>query len=136
MTADLIKLSWPLERLGEALEALGRSSKLSLGSTHIAHLPHGLDANDEEALGGWITANANLLNLEAQTVFASYAELEKVIRGIGPALIRIRAGKDVRFVALLAAGWRHALLLDPSLRKCKLPARIICSALRLASSKV
>ena len=126
MTADLVKFSWPLERLGEALEVLSRSSKLSQGSAHITPLPNELNPNDDEALGGWISSNADQLNLEAQTVFASYAELEQLIRGIGPALIRFRAGDDVRFLALLAGG----CLLDPSLRKRKVSTKIICSALR------
>ena len=130
MSANLIHLSWPVERLGEALEALGRLSTLSQGSAHITHLPHELDANDDEALGEWISSNADQLNLEAQPVFASYVELEQVIRAIGPALIRLRVGDDVRFLALLTGGWRHAVLLDPSLRKCKVSTSVICSSLR------
>ncbi len=127
MTAGLLQLSWPLERLGEALEALGRLSRLSQGPAHITHVP---DRLDDEALGEWIISHGDLLNLEAQSVFASYAELEKVTRGIGPALIRIRTGNDIRFLALLTSGWRQAVLLDPSLRKRKVSTRIICSALR------
>jgi ATP-binding cassette, subfamily B, bacterial len=130
MTADLLKLSWPPERLGEALEALGRLSKLSRGSTHITQLPDQLHPNNDEALGEWISSNADLLGLETQPVFASYAELEQVIRAIAPALIRVRAGNDVRFLALLASGTRRAILLDPNLKKRKVPAKSICSALR------
>lgn len=126
MTEELIELSWPLERLGEALEALGRLSKFSGGITHLTHLPSVLDPNDDEALGAWISSNAEQLNLEAQPVFASYAELEHVIRAIGPALIRMRVGNDVRFLALPA----NRYLLDPSLRKRKVSTKIICSALR------
>jgi ATP-binding cassette, subfamily B, bacterial len=123
MTTDLVQLSWPPERLGEALEALGRISKLSRGSTHITQFR----SNDDESLGDWISANADLINLEAQTVFASYAELEQVIHTIGPALIRFRAD---RFLALLSSGSRHATLLDPRLKKRKVSTRTICSALR------
>src|SRR5262245_38323056 len=126
MTADLIKLSWPPERLGEALEALSRLSKLSHGSTHITHLPDDLNANDDEALGAWISSNADLLNLETQPVVASYAELEQVIRAIGPALIRIRVGNEARFMALLPNG----TLLDPGLKKRRVSTKIICSVLR------
>jgi hypothetical protein len=50
MIADLATFSWPLERLGEALEALGRASKLSRGSAHITPLPIELRADDDEAL--------------------------------------------------------------------------------------
>ncbi|HYV10773.1 MAG TPA: ABC transporter ATP-binding protein [Pyrinomonadaceae bacterium] len=130
MTADLMQLWWPPERLAEALEALGRLSKLSRGSTHITHLPDELHPNNDEALGEWISANADLLNLEAQPVFASYAELEQVVYSLGPALIRLRIGNEVRFLALLAGGSRRAILLDPGLKKRKVSTSIICSALR------
>src|SRR5262245_27420542 len=128
MTADLIHLWWPPESLGEALEALSRISKLSRGSTQVT--PPDLHANDGEALGEWISSNADLLNLETQTVFASYAELEQVIRALGPALIRVRAGNQVRFLALLSSGSRRAILLDPGLKKRKVSTSIICAALR------
>ena len=130
MTVDLSAASWPLERLGEALESLGRSSKLSRGSAHLTHLPHDLNSNDDEILGSWLTANADQLNLETQSVFASYSEIEQVVRSIGPALIRMRSGDGVRFLALLASGSRHAVLLDPNLKTRKVSTKIICSALR------
>ena len=130
MTTDLVSLSWPLERLGEALEALGRVSKLSAGSAYLSHLPHDLNPNDDEALGSWITVQADQLNLETQSVFASYAELEQVIRALGPALLRFRAGDEVRFLALVAGDSRYAVLLDPALKKRKVPAKIVCSTLR------
>ena len=126
MTADLIQLWWPPERLGEAVEALGRLSKLSRGSTHTTQLPDELHPNDDEALGEWISANADLLSLEAQPVFASYAELEQVIRTLGPAIIRLRINNEFRFLALLAGGSRRAILLDPGLKKRKVSTRIIC----------
>lgn len=129
MSVDLVRLSWPLERLGEAVEALGRFSKLSPGAGHAVHLPRGLDTNDDDAVGDWISLNADHLNLEAQPVFASYAELERVVRAIGPALIRFRAGDDVRFLALLRSG-RRAVLVDASLNKRKVSSRVLCSALR------
>jgi ATP-binding cassette subfamily B protein len=129
MSVNLVRLSWPLERLGEAVEALGRFSKLAPGSAHVVQLPRGLDANDDDAVGEWISVNADRLNLEAQPVFASYAELERVIRGIGPALIRFRAGDEVRFLALLRSG-RRALLVDSSLNKRKVSSSVLCSALR------
>lgn len=132
MSGDLSTLSWPLDRLGEALEALARAGKLSRGTSHIAPSPHSLHPDDDEALGEWIGSNADQLDLEAQPVFASYGELDRVIRGIGPALIRFRTGNQIRFLALLASGSRRAVLLDPSLRKRKVSTRTICSALREA----
>jgi ATP-binding cassette subfamily B protein len=122
---DLIHLSWPLERLGEALEALSRSR-----SAQITPLPHQLNPHDDEALGSWISSNADRLNLEVQPVFASYAELEQVVHAIGPGVIRIRYGNDVRFLVLLASGWRRAVLIDPGLRKRKVSTKIICSTIR------
>ena len=130
MNADLINLSWPVERLGEALEALARLSKLSNGAAHATHFPGALDTNDGEALSAWISSNADQLRVETQPIFASYAELEQVVRGVGPALIRIRCGNEVRFLALLTSGSGRAVLVDPGLKKRKVPAKIICSALR------
>ncbi len=127
MTADLARFLWPLERLGEALETLARVSKLSRGSAQLTPLT---SEKDDEALGEWIASNAERLNLEAQSVFASYAELEQVILAIGPALIRVRAGNDVGFLALLAAGHRKALLVDPGLKKCRVSTAFVCAALR------
>lgn len=130
MGPDLIRFSWPLERLGEALEALARASKLSQGSAQLARLPDDFQPDDDEALGAWINSNADQLSLEAKTIFASYAELEQVVRAIGPALIRLRAGQEVRFLAVVRSGWRKAVLLVPDLRKCKVSTKIICAALR------
>ena len=127
MSVGLVQLSWPPERLGEALEVLGHASKLSRDSIHAAHSPKKFD---DESVGEWIGAHADRLNLEAQSVFASYAELEQLVRAIGPALIRLRVGNELRFLALLSSGRRRVVLLDPNLKKRKVPARIICSALR------
>ena len=131
MTAELIKFSWPLERIGEALEALARVSKLAPGSVHVTPFTSEIHAKDDEALGEWIASNVDQLDLEAQSVFASYAELEQVVRAIGPALIRVRAGNDVRLLALLSGGRRRAVLLDPALKKCNVSTVAICAALRV-----
>ncbi len=130
MKNDLLQISWPLEKMSEALDALARSSKLSRGSSQVVSMPAELEPSDDEALGKWINANADQLNLEAEQVVASYAELEQVIRSVGPALIRVRADQEVRFLALLKGGWRHALFLDPRLKQRKISTRIVCAALR------
>jgi hypothetical protein len=129
MIDDLIRMSWPLERLGEALEALARKCKLSRGFACPPDSPEGLAANDE-ILGQWIKATADKLNLEAQPVFSLYAELDQLIHAGGPALLRLRVGEEPRFLALIGRGWRSVSVLDADLRERKVASSVICSTLR------
>lgn len=129
MTDDLIGISWPREKLGEALEALARRSDLSRGAD-IPDAPQALESSDDETLGEWIKATAGKLGLEAEPVFSSYAELEEMIRAGGPALVRLRAGRQPRYLLLLGRAWRSVAVLDPNLRERKLAPELICSAVR------
>ncbi len=133
MTDDLVRLSWPLERLGEALEALARRSKLARGVASAPEFPDDLEADDDEILGNWIKATAERLNLEAEPVFSSYAELDQLIHAGGPALLRLRDGEEQRFLALLGRswqGWRKVLVIDPNLRERKVAPALIATAMR------
>ena len=129
MTDDLIRLSWPLERLGEALEALARRSKLSVRPASIDPLGR-LTTLDDQTLGEWIRAAASRLDLEAEEVFSSYAELEQMILAGGPALLRLRLGEETRFLVLVGPGGRTVSVLDVQLSERKVAVSLICSALR------
>ncbi len=132
MNDGLIGLSWPRERLGEAIEALARRSKLSPGFPCAPDAPRDPEAINDENLGRWVTTTTAKLNLEAEPVFTSYAELDQLIDGGGPALLRLRVGEESRFLALLGRGWRRVSVVDPDLRERKVAPALICSALREA----
>jgi hypothetical protein len=50
MTDRLHEMSWPLARLGEALEALARHSKLATGPSPALSSLENLKATDDETL--------------------------------------------------------------------------------------
>ena len=72
---DLDKLSWPVSRLGEVLEALARTGGLAPRSVEVPPPPHNLARDGAEGLGRWIEATAGSLGLEAEPVAVSYAEV-------------------------------------------------------------
>jgi hypothetical protein len=84
-------LAWPLTRLGELLEALARQRGLPLSGRDTPRPPEGLARADTEGLGAWIAATASWLGLEAESVEAPYAEVERLIGGAGPAILRLPA---------------------------------------------
>jgi ATP-binding cassette, subfamily B, bacterial len=130
MIDDLVKLAWPLERLGEALEALSSRSKLSNQSTEVPSQPEDAGAPDDETFERWIRATANRLNIEVESLFCSYGELEQLVMAGGPALLRLRLNDKTCFLSLLGRGRRTVSILDPQLRKRRIKASAICSAIR------
>ena len=89
--------SWPVSRLGEALEILAVESSLKPRSVDIPAPPQGLGQfgitghNGCEALGRWIETAASCLGLEAEPVQMSYAQTERLLRHAGPALVLLPA---------------------------------------------
>jgi ATP-binding cassette subfamily B protein len=131
MNDHLLKISWPISKLGEALEALARRSGLL--TDPIRSPPYVQDFEiDGETHGRWIRAAAGQIGLEAEAVSCSYAELEQLIFAAGPALLRLRVNEEPRFLALIGRGWRTVSILDPHLKEQKVKPSLICSALRQA----
>lgn len=106
-------LSWPLSRLGEALEALARQSGFSPRPVEIPAPSIGLTVHDRggEELGRWIEAAANWLGFEVEPAEASYTEVEQLVRGAGPILFRLPGMEEPRFLALLGSQRRAVSVL-------------------------
>lgn len=134
MTDYLAEISWPLSRLGEALEALARQSKLAGGasssSASASSSPENLKATDDETLVRWLKSSARQMSLEVEPVFSSYVELEQMILSGGPALLRLRSDDGPRFLVLLGGARRKLSVLDPQLRKHQVAPAFVCAALR------
>jgi ATP-binding cassette subfamily B protein len=127
---DLEKLTWPVSKLGEALSALARRSGLAPRPIDVPRPPATLGQGDDEgALGQWVMAAAGRLGLEAEPVGAPYPELEGLIRGAAPALLRLRTGEELCFLALLRGGRRTVLVLTPDLEVQRLPLEAVRAAL-------
>jgi ATP-binding cassette subfamily B protein len=94
------------------------------------------EAVDGEAVGDWIEALAAWLGLEAEPVEASYAEVQRLVTGSAPALLRLpcaqgaRGAGQPRFLVLLSGSRRRAVVLAPDLTPAAVRADSIGELLR------
>ena len=126
---DLAKLSWPVSRLGEVLEALAHAGGLAPRSVELPHPPPGLAQDSGEALRRWIEAMAGALGLEAEPVEVPYTEVERLVRSAGPALLRIPGVGEPHFLALLGGRRRVVSILGPDRTVYRLRLKVVCAAL-------
>ena len=92
-------ISWPANRLGEALEALAHRSGLRPKSAELP-LPTADLGDDPRRLGLWIESVAGCLGIEAEPTEIRYGHLERKLTFMAPALVRC---PDGRLLALLNA---------------------------------
>ena len=122
---DLYTLAWPASRSGEAIEYLARKGGLLPHPLEAPLPPKDLGQADDEMLGRWIDVAADRLGLEAESVESSYAQVEQLVRGAGPALLRLPHGFAARsrlpepgephFLALLKGGRWWLSVIGPDL---------------------
>ena len=126
--SDLSPLLWPLSRLGEAMEALARQSGLSPRTEKPPTPPPGLEQDGDEPLGRWLVLAAGSLGLEIEAVMTPYSEVEWLVRGAGPALLRIPGTSEPRFLALLGSG-RKVAVLGPDRKVHQVQPSVVCITL-------
>ncbi len=110
-------LFWPASRLGEALAAFAAES--GLGKTERNVKPTSSFSPE------WLDIAAQSLGLEAQAVEIPYADLDRDLAALGPALLRVPSGDGANFLALLP-GQR---VLAPDLSKRRLSPSALRSVL-------
>jgi ATP-binding cassette subfamily B protein len=125
----LDQLSWPVSRLGEALEALARTGGLAPRAVEVPPPPPGLARDGAEGLGRWIEATAAALGLEVEPVDVPYAEVEWLVRSAGPALLRLPGADEPRVLALLRGRRRAVAILGPDRVVHRLRPDAVCTAL-------
>ncbi len=125
----LLALAWPVERLGEALETVAQHSGLPLRQRDIPPPPEGLGRDGTAEPGLWLETAAAWLGLEAESVEAPYTEVGRLVRGAGPALLRLPGAGSPYFLALLKGTRRTATLLGPDLAVHRRPLEAVCAAL-------
>jgi ATP-binding cassette, subfamily B, bacterial len=124
---DLDSLAWPAGRLGEALSALARHAGLRPARLD---LPEPDETASPDDLDRWTTAAAAAMGLEAEPVEVSYGEVEALVQGGGPALLRLPGEGSPRLLPLLAAGRRTAVVLGPDHQPWRVPVSRLRDALR------
>jgi ATP-binding cassette subfamily B protein len=110
---DFEKLSWPVARLGEALEWLTHRSGLSSRAAELPCAPP--DTEDLTVWNAWIDGAAHALAVESELVQSSYAEVEAFVKSPGPSLLKVRVDSKSRFLAVLGGGRKRVSLLGPDL---------------------
>jgi ATP-binding cassette subfamily B protein len=129
VTEELTALSWPASRLGEALELLGRQSGRAVRAAEVGAPPEELAAEGGERLEAWIEVAAGWLGLEAEPVEATYPEVDQLLQGAGPALLRLPGPAEPRFLALLRGGRRRLSVLTPRATVARPASGIVREAL-------
>jgi len=116
-TIDMHALLWPVPRLGEALEELARRARLRVAEGEGPQVPATLAADGEQEQGRWLEWAAQRLGLEAEGLDAVAPELESVLRGAAPALLRVEDPAGAAgFLLLLKGRGDSAQLVGPDLR--------------------
>ncbi len=131
----LEELSWPRERLAEALLHLARSAGLGSaveinqqGSRSAELLPDPPPAGlQQDALNPWFESAGRRMGIEIEGVKAPYQELEEMLARSAPAVVRLPAGNAAdRFLLVHKVARRQALLLTPDRLHARIPlARLV-----------
>lgn len=108
-------LSWPLARLGEALERLGRACGLTSAGSAPPSPPSDLHQQGRDAVDRWIEAAALALGFDAEPLDLGYLDMERLLVRSAPLLVRLPGTDPPRFVALLRARRRSVTVLRPDL---------------------
>lgn len=124
--ALLYSVSWPAQRLAEAVEKLALRSGLNPYKQAVAGRP----APAEEAEWRlWIESVAGQLGLSAEPVEATYGEVEHLVASCGPGLVRLSCDREHRFLAVLSGGRRRVRLLSPEGGVRSFPAALVRASL-------
>jgi len=121
-------LAWPVGRLGEAIAGLARLRGWRLRSVEAPGCPAGLEQGNPEALYVWLEMVATWFGVAAELVEVPYAEVESLVRGAGPALMRLPGREKPGFLALLGSQRRQAMLLGPDLVVHRVSVEGLCTA--------
>lgn len=131
---DLQRLTWPMPRLNEALEALARASGFPVRSINLPSPPN-LIQQDSAAIARWMERAAETLGLEAESIYATYPRVDHLIRSAAPAIIRVPSDAPdtpPQVLLLLKGGKSTVTLLSPDRRQHRLPITTLrttlCSA--------
>src|SRR6266850_2394189 len=99
---DLRDCSWPLARVGEAMQALARRAGLPHRSTPLPPAPSSVACGNKQADSAWINSTAACLDLHIEQRPATYGALQGLL-GPDPALVPINLEGEFRLVATIGS---------------------------------
>lgn len=130
----LYDLTWPVERLNEALEALIDKRGYVRHLTDLPAPPSFVAHGSFELLQQWADAISQPYLVEVDAVSSTYSQVHEMIMGAAPALLYLPIGKDEhdrRFLAILRGGSRSMTVLDTNLRRTRVTVEDVSNLLRL-----
>ncbi|MFS1522914.1 ATP-binding cassette domain-containing protein [Microbulbifer sp. 2304DJ12-6] len=118
---SLRALCWPLAQLDTALQTLARHCGLGPDTPDSSTVAQGVENIDTQ-----LQLGAEALDLQVEKVSCGYGELEQMLARAAPALIRLRFGERMYFIALCGGNRRRLHLLTPALQVQKVcPRRVV-----------
>ncbi len=129
MTPSLSALAWPAARLGQAIERLAHHSRMPGRPVTQLPVPDASLQRGGKPIGPWVEAAATFLGLEAEPIGTSYAELPRLLRRAGPALLRLPGEGAPQVLALLGERRGRLRVLTPSSRVEVIDSRTLHTAL-------
>jgi len=122
--------AWPLERAGEALEALARAARLPLPNPLPALA--GAAPGDKRRLGEWLDATVHALGLELTLLYTRHGEVESSLGRAAPALVEVEGAQGPAVVALLRMSvlGQTALLVAPDETVHEVPYSVLTAAVQ------
>src|SRR5689334_18757560 len=132
--SDLAALTWPLDRMPEAVETLARRAGLKPARAGATPVTPFQGTPEQEEFDHWLDHVGATFGIEVEPVLASGAEMEEMLRAAGPALLRYREANESTAIEpsillLLRANAQTAYLLSPNLHVVKLPLETVRACL-------
>lgn len=125
ITNELNKFSWPLGRLGEALEVLGRHAKLKLSSSNIV-TPTSFSGDEQKSLlhddiDTWLDWACTELGIEVEPLESPVPEMRSLLQSAAPVIIRHVYDGELFVLLLLKVRGNHAFLITPQRQIERIP---------------
>src|SRR5687768_3381494 len=96
--SELAALAWPLSRLPEAIESLAHCAGMKPARAGASPPPTFRGTPEHEEFDRWLHHVGAPFGIEVESVIASGAEMEEMLRGAGPALLRYRETDEQKSV--------------------------------------
>jgi len=124
---------WPISRIADAVEALGRCAGFSMRTADLPAPPAILVQAGQDAIGNWLEMAAEHLGLESQTVGASYADISAFIGRSAPSLCLVVEGNQPWLLPIVERGSRTIGVVGTDLSVHRVPVDavrdLLCSRL-------
>ncbi len=121
--------AWPMERAVEALEALARELRQPVPSMATRALPKLFATDRVEAQTRCLENAGAALGLEVEATDAAYGDVDRLIGGAAPALLRIQVGEVPCLLVMRAARRDVVSLIAPDLSTRRVPPGAVRAAL-------